>query len=168
MTKEAPADRIKREAAERKAKEDAAKANTPGADDLGEADDQLTEEEQAAVDNADSNDSPPSEDPEVVAQREEKFRRAQEFEARKRARNSETAPIAAAESDQDDPDFGPNVQRIDDDFVAIRVPRAAFNAIHALASAIPSTTPREHVMCGHGSNKLKVGAIRDLAGFRSR
>jgi len=178
-TAESPADRVKRELAEREQREkEAAEASQeqPTAD-------TLTDAEKAALDAADETDrdveselaaarariaelesqKAPEEDPEVVAERRRRFERAEQFErdmAAKRAKISGSALNQLNPSPIDAADPSTTMQ--------ITVDKVAFDVIHRLALSLPLSTPPEHVLCGYGGIKITVGTIRALAGVRMR
>lgn len=104
----------------------------------------------------DLSEDPVIEDPEIAAKRKEMFRRAAEFEAKREADRQRKADRLAGRFEQPAP---PTV-----DLGAGEIPEVFYK----YATAIPATTPDEHVLCGYGSIKLRVGDFRRLVGLPSR
>lgn len=194
---ESPADRAKRELAEKKAKEqaeiEAAQAEQP-------TQDSLTDEEAAALAEADAEDelaqntirevqgsnadtarasrlhdlqlpdtdAQETEDPAIVAERRARFARAEAFERQQEQRRA--AVQRAAERQIPDERAAEAIfgTEENDGKVIKRVDAEAFDFIYRMAVAMPMTTPNEHVLCGYGPFRLTVGHIRKLANVSLR
>lgn len=103
----------------------------------------------------------PEEDPEIVAERQRRFERAEAFEAemaRRRGKTTGSTMSALNPSPVDSADPSTTMQ--------INVDKAAFDVIHRLALSLPLSTPPEHVLCGYGGIKITVGVVRALAGVK--
>lgn len=179
MAKESPADKIKRELAARTPAPTIVDPDT-GETSVVDTKGALSDEEVQGItagfaddpkdSSAPSSSSPPVEDPERLAARQSAFERAERFERERAAR------IAAARSGQpfgnttaliapDDPEEDPNVRLIDEEFVAVRMPKDTYDKLLAFAAALPTSTPREHALCGYAVYKITVGMVKDAAGL---
>lgn len=170
---ESPADKVKRELAEKKAAEQQQTADT------------LTAEEQAALDAADqqealnaqtaenlnaerdkpaddlSSGKPDEEDPAIVAERKRRFEAAEAFE---RTHPRRTVQAGAGSVPRVAP-RAPVDEVSDAESIASQ---AAYDKVRQLALSYPISTPPEHIICGYGGIKLTVGDIRALGGVRLR
>lgn len=99
----------------------------------------------------------PSEDPELVAARKAQFDRAAEFEKKREETRARKAAMLAGV---------PTAQAIPDSHIGVAgdIPEVFYR----YATALPPTTPDEHIMCGYGSIKLTVGDFRRLVGLPTR
>ena len=90
--------------------------------------------------------------------RQEAFDRALAFEEReKKAKLQKMAKMAG----QPDPTMAQPVE-------VERLAKGVPDVFYQYALALPPTTPDEHVLCGFGSIKLKVGDFRQLIGLPNR
>lgn len=154
-----PADIVKAKLEAEKSELDIA-TDQPNAVDVDEADLDAADEVEAGSGTTkqliDLSEDPVSEDPELVAKRKAAFARAEAFERKlEEDRQRKINRLAGV------------VQPAPHPVVAIgdhEIPEVFYK----YATAIPSTTPDEHVLCGYGSIKLRVGDFRRLVGLPSR
>lgn len=145
---ESPADKAKREAAERAEQEklDAEKQKMA---------EEAKRQEAAA---GGSGDKP--EDPEVAKARQEKFAKAIAFEE---ARAANTAARPQPFPDSSTPISEPaQIERKFNEGPA----KAAAAKLDKMALALPSTTPGEHVLFGLGGTRFTAQDLRELTGIR--
>lgn len=195
-TAESPADRVKRELAEREQREKEA-AEAAAAQQTA---DNLTDEERAALDKADAEESvEKAATRELLLQSNAGKDVADELAAAK----ARIAELEAQKAPEEDPELAAERRRrferaeqFEKEMAAKRgkvagstlgalnpspvdaadpsttmqvtVDKAAFDVIHRLALSLPLSTPPEHVLCGYGGIKITVGVVRALAGVRMR
>lgn len=155
--KESPADRLKREAAE---KEAAKAAKEP-------------EEYKTLPDTPSKVAEEPEETPEQKALREEKearFRRAEEFERQReekiKARNAAIAGTVPV-PDPDNASADPETENVRDFTVAqYKAGKDAADKLHKMAQGIPSSTPDEHVFFGLAGIRFTAGDLRAVTGMK--
>lgn len=152
-----PADAVKAKLAEEEAA--LAEANTTNVDeaDLDAADEMEENPDLSPKDVIDLSEDPVNEDPAVVEARRQAFARAEAFE---RKREEDRARKQAALAGQVIPAAIP-VAHVGE---SPTIP----DVFYQFGTALPTTTPDEHVMCGYGAIKLRVGDFRRLIGLPSR
>lgn len=189
---ESPADRVKREMAEREQREkEAAEAASQQktADTLSPAEQAAVKaaEEQSAKDKelaslrdqlvkkekelegAKSHistlqeDAAKEEDPAIVEERRRRFERAEQFEREHRRPRADIMPKQPTSEDDERVNVTGSGDRR-----TVSMSVETFEKIYKLATSIPLSTPPEHIMTGYGGVKLTVGMIRDMAGVRMR
>lgn len=111
---------------------------------------------------------PPSQDPDIAKEREARFARAQAFERERAARIVAARHGTVVPPTMDMVSGGEEqslVALIDEDYVAVKMPRETYDRLLAFAAALPLTTPREHSLCGYAVYKITVGMVKDAAGL---